>query len=61
MRIPYGLNKEPFKFSLFLVLCNRITTSAVSAGFLLVSKRAIIGKSLYLPWLDSMNFKFIHN
>lgn len=37
MRVPYGLNKEPFKFSLFLVLCNRVTTSAVSAGFLLVS------------------------
>ncbi|KAH7542520.1 hypothetical protein FEM48_Zijuj02G0082600 [Ziziphus jujuba var. spinosa] len=41
MRVPYGLNKEPFKFSLFLVLCNRVTTSAVSAGFLLASKKAL--------------------
>ena len=37
MRVPYGLDKEPFRFSLFLVFCNRIITSAVSAGFLLVS------------------------
>ncbi|KAF3453815.1 hypothetical protein FNV43_RR04256 [Rhamnella rubrinervis] len=41
MRVPYGLNKEPFRFSLFLVFCNRITTSAVSAGFLLASKKAL--------------------
>ncbi|KAG2311014.1 hypothetical protein Bca52824_022571 [Brassica carinata] len=30
MRVPYGLNKEFFKYSLFLVFCNRLTTSAVS-------------------------------
>lgn len=36
MRVPYGLNKEYFKYSLFLVFCNRVTTSAVSAVFLLV-------------------------
>ena len=36
MRVPYGLNKEFFKYSLFLVFCNRLTTSAVSAGALLV-------------------------
>lgn len=37
MRVPYGPNHEFFKHSLFLVFCNRITTSAVSAVFLLVS------------------------
>ncbi|KAK7272092.1 hypothetical protein RJT34_28485 [Clitoria ternatea] len=41
MRVPYGPEKEYFKFSLFLVFCNRITTSAVSAGFLLASKKAL--------------------
>ncbi|KAE8038983.1 hypothetical protein FH972_011440 [Carpinus fangiana] len=38
MRVPYGVNKEFFRFSLFLVFCNRITTSAVSAGALLALK-----------------------
>ncbi|XP_022755720.1 UDP-galactose/UDP-glucose transporter 5B-like isoform X1 [Durio zibethinus] len=41
MRVPYGVNKEYFKYSLFLVFCNRITTSAVSAGSLLASKKAL--------------------
>lgn len=41
MRVPYGENKEFFKYSLFLVFCNRITTSAVSAGTLLVSRKAL--------------------
>ncbi|XP_043698582.1 UDP-galactose/UDP-glucose transporter 5B-like [Telopea speciosissima] len=41
MRVPYGANKEFFKYSLFLVFCNRITTSAVSAGALLASKKAL--------------------
>ncbi|XP_019457926.1 PREDICTED: UDP-galactose/UDP-glucose transporter 5-like [Lupinus angustifolius] len=41
MRVPYGAEKEYFKYSLFLVFCNRITTSAVSAGSLLASKKAI--------------------
>ncbi|XP_073304479.1 UDP-galactose/UDP-glucose transporter 5-like [Primulina huaijiensis] len=41
MRIPYGPNKEYFKYSLFLVFCNRITTSAVSAGVLLAGKKAL--------------------
>ncbi|XP_019066739.1 UDP-galactose/UDP-glucose transporter 5B isoform X4 [Solanum lycopersicum] len=41
MRVPYGLNKEFFSYSLFLVFCNRITTSAVSAGVLLASKKAL--------------------
>ncbi|XP_059664430.1 UDP-galactose/UDP-glucose transporter 5B-like [Cornus florida] len=41
MRVPYGPNKEFFKYSLFLVFCNRITTSAVSAGALLASKKAL--------------------
>ncbi|XP_010414458.1 PREDICTED: UDP-galactose/UDP-glucose transporter 5-like [Camelina sativa] len=37
MRVPYELKKEYFKHSLFLVFCNRLTTSAVSAGALLVT------------------------
>jgi hypothetical protein len=37
MRVPYGLKKEYFKHSLFLVFCNRLTTSAVSAAALLVT------------------------
>ncbi|KAL3620631.1 UDP-galactose/UDP-glucose transporter 5B [Castilleja foliolosa] len=41
MRVPYGPKKEYFKYSLFLVFCNRITTSAVSAGVLLASKKAV--------------------
>lgn len=41
MRVPYGSKKEYFTYSLFLVFCNRITTSAVSAGVLLSSKKAL--------------------
>ncbi|KMZ70613.1 UDP-galactose/UDP-glucose transporter 5B [Zostera marina] len=41
MRVPYGENKEFFKFSLFLVFCNRITTATVSAGSLLASKKTL--------------------
>lgn len=41
MRVPYGTDKEFFRYSLFLVFCNRITTSAVSAGALLASKKAL--------------------
>ncbi|XP_056175881.1 UDP-galactose/UDP-glucose transporter 5 isoform X2 [Syzygium oleosum] len=43
MRVPYGAgaNQEYFKYSLFLVFCNRIATSAVSAGVLLASKKAL--------------------
>ncbi|XP_021724376.1 UDP-galactose/UDP-glucose transporter 5-like isoform X2 [Chenopodium quinoa] len=41
MRIPYGQNKEFFTFSLFLVFCNRLTTSAVSAASLVASKKAL--------------------
>jgi hypothetical protein len=36
MRVPYGEEKEFFRYSLFLVFCNRITTSMVSALVLLV-------------------------
>ncbi|XP_078436062.1 UDP-galactose/UDP-glucose transporter 5-like isoform X2 [Wolffia australiana] len=39
MRVPYGENKEYFRYSLFLVLCNRITTSLASAVALLASKK----------------------
>ncbi|KAG5566862.1 hypothetical protein RHGRI_002418 [Rhododendron griersonianum] len=41
MRVPYGENKEYFRYSLFLVFCNRLMTSAVSAGALLASKKAL--------------------
>ncbi|XP_051119500.1 UDP-galactose/UDP-glucose transporter 5B-like [Andrographis paniculata] len=41
MRVPYGPEKEYFKYSLFLVFCNRITTSAVSAGVLLANKTVV--------------------
>lgn len=41
MRVPYGPNKEFFKYSLFLVFCNRIMTSAISAVTLLASKKAL--------------------
>ncbi|KAJ8749835.1 hypothetical protein K2173_013238 [Erythroxylum novogranatense] len=41
MRVPYGANKEYFKFSLFLVFCNRITTSVVSAVVLVARKKAL--------------------
>ncbi|XP_019177479.1 PREDICTED: UDP-galactose/UDP-glucose transporter 5B-like isoform X3 [Ipomoea nil] len=41
MRVPYGPNKEYFRYSLFLVFCNRISTSAVSAAVLLGSKKAL--------------------
>ncbi|XP_042411715.1 UDP-galactose/UDP-glucose transporter 5B-like isoform X2 [Zingiber officinale] len=41
MRVPYGVNKEYFRYSLFLVFCNRIMTSAVSAGVLLASKKSL--------------------
>lgn len=41
MRVPYGPNKEFFKHSLFLVFCNRLATSAVSAASLVASKKAL--------------------
>lgn len=41
MRIPYGAEKEFFRYSLFLVFCNRITTSMVSAMVLLASKKPL--------------------
>ncbi|CAM0957909.1 unnamed protein product [Alopecurus aequalis] len=40
MRVPYGAEKEFFRYSLFLVFCNRITTSMVSALVLLASKKS---------------------
>lgn len=63
MRVPYGPNKEYFIYSLFLVFCNRITTSAVSAGVLLVLPiilvyvwfRHCIGFIMYKP---SVNVSF---
>ncbi|GAB2274308.1 UDP-galactose/UDP-glucose transporter 5B [Dionaea muscipula] len=41
MRVPYGPNKEYFRYSLFLVFCNRLTTSAVSACSLVASKKVL--------------------
>ncbi|XP_057548523.1 UDP-galactose/UDP-glucose transporter 5B-like [Amaranthus tricolor] len=41
MKVPYGQNKEFFRYSLFLVFCNRLATSAVSAASLLASRKAL--------------------
>ncbi|KAF3776109.1 UDP-galactose transporter-like protein 1 [Nymphaea thermarum] len=41
MRVPYGKDREFFKYSLFLVFCNRITTSTAAAGAVLVNKKAL--------------------
>ncbi|KAH7666007.1 UAA transporter protein [Dioscorea alata] len=41
MRIPYGEKKELFRYSLFLVFCNHLATSAVSDGALLASRKTI--------------------
>ncbi|KAL1827594.1 hypothetical protein ACET3Z_006006 [Daucus carota] len=41
MRVPYGPDNEYFMYSLFLVFCNRIVTSAVSAGTLLASNKTL--------------------
>ncbi|KAG9454671.1 hypothetical protein H6P81_007575 [Aristolochia fimbriata] len=41
MKVPYGANNEFFKYSLFIVCCNRLATSAVSAGILLASKKGL--------------------
>lgn len=30
MRVPYGEEKEEFKYSLLIVLCNRILTATVA-------------------------------
>lgn len=42
MTVPYGEKKEYFKYSLFLVFCNRLTTSAISAGALLVTITSLL-------------------
>lgn len=42
MRVPYGEKKELFRYSLFLVFCNRLATSAVSAGALLVKRLLLV-------------------
>lgn len=59
MRVPYGLNKEYFKYSLFLVFCNRLTTSAVSAGALLVNTTLSKPEFLYLFRLILKNKNFL--
>ncbi|KAF3776111.1 UDP-galactose/UDP-glucose transporter 5B [Nymphaea thermarum] len=41
MRVPYGKDREFFKYSLFIVFCNRITTSTAAAGAVLVNKKAL--------------------
>lgn len=43
MRVPYGDGDESayFKYSLFLVLCNRVLTCAASAIFLLANKKTM--------------------
>lgn len=60
MRVPYGPNKEYFKYSLFLVFCNRITTSAVSAGVLLVQYKACqisFGIYIWKSFLSGLSLK----
>ncbi|KAM1030060.1 hypothetical protein FF1_033955 [Malus domestica] len=41
MRVPYDDDKVFFKYSLFLVFCNRITTSAVFTRVLWARKKAL--------------------
>ncbi|KAJ3676510.1 hypothetical protein LUZ60_003922 [Juncus effusus] len=42
MKVPYGNKKEErFKYSLFLVFCNRLTTSTVSAVVLLATNKSV--------------------
>lgn len=41
MRVPYGEEKEYFRYSLFIVLCNRVLTVAVSSILLLNQRKAI--------------------
>ncbi|KAH7405406.1 hypothetical protein KP509_15G068900 [Ceratopteris richardii] len=41
MRVPYGSN-EFFRYSLFIVLCNRILTVAVSGIFLLTQRKSVV-------------------
>ncbi|KAM2604542.1 hypothetical protein TB2_033437 [Malus domestica] len=41
MRVPYDDDKVFFKYSLFLVFCNRITTLAVFTGVLWARKKAL--------------------
>ncbi|KAF3330373.1 UDP-galactose/UDP-glucose transporter 5B-like protein [Carex littledalei] len=40
MRVPYGIEKEYFRYSLFLVFCNRIMTSIASAIVLMASNKS---------------------
>ncbi|KAH9321506.1 hypothetical protein KI387_016145, partial [Taxus chinensis] len=41
MRIPYGDERVYFKYSLFLVLCNRVLTSTAAAIFLLANRKTM--------------------
>lgn len=41
MRVPYGKEREYFRYSLFIVLCNRVLTVAVSSILLLNQRKAI--------------------
>lgn len=38
MRVPYGIEEEYFRYSLFLVFCNRIMTFIASGIVLIVSQ-----------------------
>ena len=40
MTIPYGREKETFRSSLFVVLCNRLTSCLLACGILLVRSPA---------------------
>lgn len=41
MRVPYGDEKEYFRYSLFIVLCNRVLTVAVTSILLLSQRKAL--------------------
>eukprot|EP00252_Welwitschia_mirabilis_P002684 TRINITY_DN12637_c0_g1_i1.p1 TRINITY_DN12637_c0_g1~~TRINITY_DN12637_c0_g1_i1.p1 ORF type:complete len:353 (+),score=38.24 TRINITY_DN12637_c0_g1_i1:335-1393(+) len=41
MRVPYGEESSYFKYSLFLVLCNRVLTCSVAAIFLMANRKTM--------------------
>ena len=54
--IPFGEGEgaELFKFSLFLVLCNRLVACAISATTLLVSLLVVGGGGVHCDWCCSV-------
>ena len=52
MTIPYGQDKEVFSTSLFVVLCNRLTSCLLAAVILLVPPSGVYG----VPCLPPLAF-----